>query len=104
MSATKHVHPHTSRFHPSPHPAAAVFSIVIDDVDASKAVDEDLHRLLTDATLDVRFNKEECDAKIRRMQTEAERRKSEFARLLEEHAQVIRRLKQIEQDGAILNA
>uniref|UniRef100_A0A8D8S1D1 Uncharacterized protein n=1 Tax=Cacopsylla melanoneura TaxID=428564 RepID=A0A8D8S1D1_9HEMI len=101
MSATKHVHAHSNRFHPSALPAAAVFSIVIDDVDASKVVDEDLHRLLTDTSLDVRFNKEECDAKIRRMQTEAEKRKSEFARLLEEHAQVIRRLKQIEQDSAM---
>ncbi|KAI5706388.1 uncharacterized protein LOC113469607 [Diaphorina citri] len=104
MSATKHVHAHPSRFHASPHPAAAVFSIVIDDVDASKVVEDDLHRLLTDTSLDVRYNKEECDAKIRRMRTEAEKRKSEFARLLEEHAQVIRRLKQIEQDSVIMKA
>lgn len=36
-------------------------------------------------------------------QVEAESRKMEFARLLEEHAQVIRKLKQMEEDGAALS-
>ncbi|PSN35195.1 hypothetical protein C0J52_22966 [Blattella germanica] len=43
-------------------------------------------------------NKEECDARIKQIQVEAESRKNEFAKLLEEHAQVIKELKQMEDD------
>ncbi|KAL0269403.1 UNVERIFIED_CONTAM: hypothetical protein PYX00_007148 [Menopon gallinae] len=42
-------------------------------------------------------NWENPTARIKRIQVEAECRKMEFARLLEEHAQVIRTLKQIEE-------
>ncbi|XP_046658227.1 uncharacterized protein LOC124352685 isoform X1 [Homalodisca vitripennis] len=89
----------------------ASFSIVVDDVDARATGDDShmLHKLLTDTSLDIRKCsqsqcKEESNARIRQIQVEAESRKMEFARLLEEHAQVIKKLKQMEEDGAALHA
>lgn len=38
-----------------------------------------------------------CSERIRRIQVEAQSRKNEFAKLLEEHAQVVLRVKQMEQ-------
>ncbi|XP_046658228.1 uncharacterized protein LOC124352685 isoform X2 [Homalodisca vitripennis] len=86
-------------------------TIVVDDVDARATGDDShmLHKLLTDTSLDIRKCsqsqcKEESNARIRQIQVEAESRKMEFARLLEEHAQVIKKLKQMEEDGAALHA
>ncbi|XP_075223109.1 uncharacterized protein LOC142325346 [Lycorma delicatula] len=99
---------HADHFHKQ---TSTPFSLVVDDVDARNVAHEEnqnqnqevLHKLLSDSTLDYRpFSKEQCDARIRQIKVEAECRKNEFARLLEEHAQVIRRLKQIEEDGAAL--
>lgn len=90
-------------------PTFTPFSLIVDDVDARTTEEDDnqmLHKLLTDTTLDLRpcsqYSKEQCDARIRQIKVEAESRKIEFARLLDEHAQVIRRLKHLEEDGAAL--
>ncbi|XP_039281955.1 uncharacterized protein LOC111050041 [Nilaparvata lugens] len=91
-----------------PHKPSTPFSLIVDDVDARSCQDDSesqdaLHKLLTDSSLDYRpFSKEQSDARIKQIKVEAESRKNEFARLLEEHAQVIRRLKQIEEDGGAI--
>uniref|UniRef100_A0A1B6EBZ5 Uncharacterized protein n=1 Tax=Clastoptera arizonana TaxID=38151 RepID=A0A1B6EBZ5_9HEMI len=88
----------------------STFSFVVDDVDARNDQDDSqvLHKLINDAALDLRpcsqcKDKEQSDARIQQIKVEAESRKIAFARLLEEHAQVIRRLKHLEEDGAALN-
>ncbi|XP_069671716.1 uncharacterized protein [Periplaneta americana] len=81
-------------------------SIVVDDVDAGQEPElepepevsaaETVHASTTDNSTGA--NKEESDARIKQIQVEAESRKNEFAKLLEEHAQVIKELKQMEDD------
>ncbi|XP_023714737.2 uncharacterized protein LOC111868381 [Cryptotermes secundus] len=84
--------------------APSGFSIVVDDVDAGEEPEpepevnttETLPASTTDNSTGA--NKEESDARIKQIQVEAESRKNEFAKLLEEHAQVIKELKQMEDD------
>ncbi|XP_069671717.1 uncharacterized protein [Periplaneta americana] len=86
--------------------APSGFSIVVDDVDAGQEPElepepevsaaETVHASTTDNSTGA--NKEESDARIKQIQVEAESRKNEFAKLLEEHAQVIKELKQMEDD------
>lgn len=84
--------------------APSGFSIVVDDVDADEEpepepevnITETLPASTTDSSTGA--NKEESDARIKQIQVEAESRKNEFAKLLEEHAQVIKELKQMEDD------
>ncbi|GFG33127.1 hypothetical protein Cfor_02116 [Coptotermes formosanus] len=82
--------------------------IVVDDVDAGEELEPEVHMANTvqlPATADsARTDKDESDARIKQIQVEAESRKNEFAKLLEEHAQVIKELKEMEDDtpsGAI---
>lgn len=86
--------------------APSGFSIVVDDVDAGQEPEPELDPAFTAteteqaSTTDnsTGVNKEESDARIKQIQVEAESRKNEFAKLLEEHAQVIKELKQMEDD------
>ncbi|XP_054259224.1 uncharacterized protein LOC128983968 [Macrosteles quadrilineatus] len=108
MTTAQHQRP--DAFCSPPPPACTAFSIVVDDVDANGAEDKMLQKLLADTAPTLRKrtqcseSKEDSDARIKQIQVEAESRKVEFARLLEEHAQVIRKLKQMEEDGAALGA
>ncbi|XP_021917732.1 uncharacterized protein LOC110828888 isoform X2 [Zootermopsis nevadensis] len=78
-------------------------SIVVDDVDAGEKPEPELEvntakTVQTSTTdSDTRDMKEESDARIKQIQIEAESRKNEFAKLLEEHAQVIKELKKMEE-------
>lgn len=90
------------------------FSVVVDDVDTGSheqlqlEAEERLEpqpqpRAKTPEGQDEAATQEQPpDARIRQIQVEAESRKSEFARLLEEHAQVVMQLKQMESDEAVL--
>ncbi|KAK0082104.1 hypothetical protein PV325_011063 [Microctonus aethiopoides] len=82
-----------------------VFSIIVDDVDSSAILNEssDTEGLSTESSsvhnsspqtpLDSPGGPRE---RIKQIQVEAETRRDEFARLLEEHAQVVRKLKIME--------
>ncbi|KAK6638780.1 hypothetical protein RUM43_007049 [Polyplax serrata] len=81
---------------------AAAEKVIIDDVDDERlhpALDNDsVHKSKTETTdTENAPSRENPLARIKRFQVEAESRKIEFARLLEEHAQVIRQLKQMEE-------
>ncbi|KAJ9576844.1 hypothetical protein L9F63_006618 [Diploptera punctata] len=88
--------------------APSGFSIVVDDVDAGQEPEPELEPEITAPETEeaattasdnsTGANKEESDARIKQIQGEAESRKNEFAKLLEEHAQVIKELKQMEDD------
>ncbi|KAG8036628.1 hypothetical protein G9C98_003950 [Cotesia typhae] len=82
-----------------------VFSLIVDDVDSSSILSEtpDTEGLSTESNssrnstsqtpLDSPGGPRE---RIKQIQVEAETRRDEFARLLEEHAQVVRKLKMME--------
>lgn len=80
--------------------------VIVDDVDEEDRLhpvnnNERSHLLKTESDCDVASSRDNPTARIKQIQVEAESRKIEFARLLEEHAQVIRRLKQMEESESI---
>ncbi|XP_043272542.1 uncharacterized protein [Venturia canescens] len=81
-----------------------VFSLIVDDVDSQSILSEapDLDGLSTESsssqnsTSQTPLDSPGPRERIKQMQVEAETRRGEFARLLEEHAQVVRQLKMME--------
>ncbi|XP_003707382.1 uncharacterized protein LOC100882677 isoform X1 [Megachile rotundata] len=80
------------------------FSLIVDDVDSHSMSSEnsDLDGLSNVSSSHNSSSQTPLDSpggpreKIKQMQVEAETRRGEFARLLEEHAQVVRKLKMME--------
>ncbi|XP_017890242.1 uncharacterized protein LOC108631056 isoform X1 [Ceratina calcarata] len=76
------------------------FSLIVDDVDSHSISCESLN--LDGLSNESSSSQTPLDSpggpreKIKQMQVEAETRRGEFARLLEEHAQVVRKLKLME--------
>ncbi|XP_063985880.1 uncharacterized protein LOC135167004 isoform X1 [Diachasmimorpha longicaudata] len=81
-----------------------VFSLVVDDVDSSSILSEqpECEALSTECSSQNSNSQTPLDSpggpreRIKQIQVEAETRRDEFARLLEEHAQVVRKLKIME--------
>ncbi|XP_031825668.1 uncharacterized protein LOC116423974 [Nomia melanderi] len=80
------------------------FSLIVDDVDSHSISSEspDMDGLSNDNSSKNSSTQTPMDSpggpreRIKQMQVEAETRRDEFARLLEEHAQVVRMLKMME--------
>ncbi|XP_015439964.1 PREDICTED: uncharacterized protein LOC107194784 [Dufourea novaeangliae] len=80
------------------------FSLIVDDVDSHSISSEnsDIDGLSNDNSAQNSSSETPMDSpagpreRIKQMQVEAETRRDEFARLLEEHAQVVRMLKMME--------
>ncbi|XP_033324299.1 uncharacterized protein LOC117219330 [Megalopta genalis] len=80
------------------------FSLIVDDVDSHSISSEnsDMDGLSNDSSAKNSSTQTPMDSpggpreRIKQMQVEAETRRGEFARLLEEHAQVVRMLKMME--------
>lgn len=81
-----------------------IYSLIVDDVDSHSMSSEnsDLDGLSNVSSSQNSSSQTPLDSpggpreKIKQMQVEAETRRGEFARLLEEHAQVVRKLKMME--------
>lgn len=81
-----------------------IYSLIVDDVDSHSISSEnsDLDGLSNETSSQNSSSQTPLDSpggpreKIKQMQVEAETRRGEFARLLEEHAQVVRKLKMME--------
>ncbi|XP_067012764.1 uncharacterized protein [Anabrus simplex] len=85
----------------------AGFSLIVDDVDGDQEPEPDIDFIREDASSRISHDtarepspdtKEQSDARIQQIKEDAESRKNEFARLLEEHAQVIQQLKKMEHE------
>ncbi|XP_043510766.1 uncharacterized protein LOC122529056 isoform X2 [Frieseomelitta varia] len=80
----------------------AAFSLIVDDVDSDSISSENSDGLSDETSSQNSSSQTPLDSpggpreKIKQMQVEAETRRGEFARLLEEHAQVVRKLKMME--------
>lgn len=85
------------------------FSFIVDDVDGDQEPESEPEceitredassRVIQDSSREASPDtKEQSDARIQQIKVEAESRKNEFARLLEEHAQVIQQLKKMEDE------
>lgn len=80
------------------------FSLIVDDVDSHSISSEnsDMDGLSNESSSKNSSTQTPMDSpvgpreRIKQMQVEAETRRGEFARLLEEHAQVVRMLKMME--------
>ncbi|XP_024937457.1 uncharacterized protein LOC107264246 isoform X1 [Cephus cinctus] len=80
------------------------FSLIVDDVDSHAMLSEtaDLDGVSTESSSQNSSSQTPLDSpggpreRIKQIQVEAETRRGEFARLLEEHAQVVRKLKMME--------
>ncbi|KAG7204088.1 hypothetical protein KM043_001939 [Ampulex compressa] len=81
-----------------------VFSLIVDDVDSHSILREnsDFDGLSSESSGQNSSSQTPLDSpggpreRIKQIQVEAETRRGEFARLLEEHAQVVRKLKMME--------
>ncbi|EFN87441.1 hypothetical protein EAI_00377, partial [Harpegnathos saltator] len=79
-------------------------SLIVDDVDSHSILSDgsDLDGLSRESSSQNSASQTPLDSpggpreRIKQMQVEAETRRGEFARLLEEHAQVVRKLKMME--------
>ncbi|XP_070522356.1 uncharacterized protein [Cardiocondyla obscurior] len=80
------------------------FSLIVDDVDSHSILSDgsDLDGLSRESSSQNSASQTPLDSpggpreRIKQIQVEAETRRGEFARLLEEHAQVVRKLKMME--------
>ncbi|KAF3427091.1 hypothetical protein E2986_11167 [Frieseomelitta varia] len=79
-----------------------IYSLIVDDVDSDSISSENSDGLSDETSSQNSSSQTPLDSpggpreKIKQMQVEAETRRGEFARLLEEHAQVVRKLKMME--------
>lgn len=81
-----------------------IYSLIVDDVDSHSISSEssDLDGLSSESSTQNSSSQTPLDSpsgpreRIKQIQVEAETRRDEFARLLEEHAQVVRKLKMME--------